>query len=690
MKKRWPASAALLYLVVGTLIAYLIGDIAVALKHNHYYKEITISSNIQVVKTCEQYQAQIMANAKSLLETLASLPIIHKGKPAEITKFFKVIENNQPNFSSFNIFTPDGKTLVSIHRGRNIGHASPEIIRQRQYFKNALATKSFTVGMYLTTSGLSHMDNLPVAIPVYDEHNKAKYVIMVTLDLKKITQYYVQLAKDANKSIQIYDGDRTLIFTTNENSQHRIGSTDKLEYITNIINSDNTLLWQKTIYAEEKEQITSLATIKLNNMEKPYLYFIVNSSLLSPYDLIIKYHMLEIYALFFGLFVSSILAAWINHYYFNQGLEQLTHVATSAQNGNISARNGYIMGCRELQVLGKAFDSMLTNLVSSSTHMQEQKARLDFALNGAQVATWEWDTLSKKYLLDRRGISLLGYNNYPESFIDLGTIMQKYDLQQAQITMELHVQDKIPNFEYEVKLIHQNGAQVWFVLQGRKEITTLTSDVQRIFGICIDITQRKKLERFEIERAEYFKRLSHKDALTGLSNRRHFIEQAQIMIQHSLRHGHSFSLAMLDLDFFKKINDTHGHLAGDNVLKTLAELLTNTIRKTDIVGRYGGEEFILLLPETSQDKAISTAEKLRKSIMTIAIPSDDEDITFTASIGICTFEPKSTVLSTNEQVSSIIVDLTSCADANLYKAKEAGRNKVVSTIFGDIEPKINS
>jgi diguanylate cyclase (GGDEF)-like protein len=159
------------------------------------------------------------------------------------------------------------------------------------------------------------------------------------------------------------------------------------------------------------------------------------------------------------------------------------------------------------------------------------------------------------------------------------------------------------------------------------------------------------------------------DPLTSLYNRRFFERRAEEEVSRSLRHQLPLSLLMLDVDHFKDVNDTYGHQTGDKVLQAVAKFLSDSVRKTDICGRYGGEEFVLLLPNTPGRNATFLANRLRSDLAEIiytglGIPSD---ITITVSGGVATCPRDATTLET----------LIASADEALYAAKDAGRNRIV-------------
>jgi len=165
------------------------------------------------------------------------------------------------------------------------------------------------------------------------------------------------------------------------------------------------------------------------------------------------------------------------------------------------------------------------------------------------------------------------------------------------------------------------------------------------------------------------KHLSVTDALTGLYNRRHLDNMIEQEFLRARRYSNDLTVALIDIDFFKKVNDTYGHLCGDYVLKEVAYLTLQTFRKTDMVFRYGGEEILVILTETPLDKAIIPLERLRKSIENYPFSYDGQDIKITISIGAETLTPD--ILDYEELVGS--------ADKALYQAKENGRNRVVTT-----------
>ena len=186
-------------------------------------------------------------------------------------------------------------------------------------------------------------------------------------------------------------------------------------------------------------------------------------------------------------------------------------------------------------------------------------------------------------------------------------------------------------------------------------------EVRYVTEVFNDMVTRLREGRVELER------LSRTDGLTELPNRRHLMETIEREIRRAQRSERPFTLLMIDVDHFKQFNDAFGHLAGDEVLKRLAGVLTGAIRTADYAGRFGGEEFTVLLPETPLDGAVEVAERICSRMAEQVFREGHPGVTLSIGMGECPTD--------GDSVDTII----ECADAALYYAKEAGRNRVVTT-----------
>ena len=218
------------------------------------------------------------------------------------------------------------------------------------------------------------------------------------------------------------------------------------------------------------------------------------------------------------------------------------------------------------------------------------------------------------------------------------------------------------NYYYNVPFV--NNMRIRLIIQ----FVTIPLFTLVFYYILKGMKKSKELKNLHTRLKELLK----VDELTGLSNRRHFMDYLNKMVSLSKRRSQSLSLLMADVDNFKNINDTYGHHMGDEFLKAVGEVLKENTREEDLSARMGGDEFVILLPQTSLKEALNIAERIKESVEGISILSKDNINTL--SIGAA-------VLNNDDNSESLLKK----ADDSLYKAKEKGRNRVESLQFKDTE-----
>jgi len=193
--------------------------------------------------------------------------------------------------------------------------------------------------------------------------------------------------------------------------------------------------------------------------------------------------------------------------------------------------------------------------------------------------------------------------------------------------------------------------------------------------LLLSLKYQGAMKELEAQRDE-LKEMTIKDYLTGLYQRRVFDELLIKEISQSVRHNTYLSLAMLDLDYFKKVNDTYGHSVGDEVLVKVSAVFMDLVRGSDIVSRYGGEEFVILMPDTHLNDAVKSCERIRSSIENLKFETDKGKLEVTISIGVAEFH-----LNAEKKLEL----MTKRADECLYQAKDQGRNCVYPKVIEDID-----
>lgn len=300
-------------------------------------------------------------------------------------------------------------------------------------------------------------------------------------------------------------------------------------------------------------------------------------------------------------------------------------------------------------------------LANAQATLGESEERLRLALGAANQGWFDLNLQTGEIFVSAEYSKLLGYDS-----ADFHPNLQEWD-------RGLHPDDRNAvkavfrecfssggpsSVEYRRRT--KEGDWVWIHSVGKIAAWGPQGQPFRLIGIHTDVTERKLLA-LELERQ------AHVDYLTGVSNRGRFVEQAEQELNRAIRYGSDLSIFMMDIDFFKKINDAHGHKIGDAVLKKLTEICRETLRSVDIIGRVGGEEFAILLPETDMDVATDVAERLREVIAGTPVSLDgDQSLHFTVSIGV-------TSLASRDDDMDVLLNK---ADKALYEAKNTGRNKV--------------
>lgn len=257
-------------------------------------------------------------------------------------------------------------------------------------------------------------------------------------------------------------------------------------------------------------------------------------------------------------------------------------------------------------------------------------------------------------------VRLTGYQ--PEDLVDnrlvsYASLIADKDSDRIYRQVELAVANN-RSFSLEYGLTRRDGSRLWVWERGRgveEDDGTLVLE-----GIVLDISDRKALES-ELEE------LATRDPLTGLFNRRELSRVMDEELERARRYQRPMALLWIDFDHFKDINDTFGHAAGDSVLRSVSRLLEGSVRSVDSVGRFGGEEFVIVLPEMDLDEARDTAERLRRRVANARLPlGDGREVPLTISVGVAVYPDHGATVPV----------LCAAADKAMYLAKDRGRNCV--------------
>ncbi len=304
----------------------------------------------------------------------------------------------------------------------------------------------------------------------------------------------------------------------------------------------------------------------------------------------------------------------------------------------------------------------ITERKQAEQALLENNQRMKGIIEGTYAGTWEWNVQTGETIFNAVWAQLIGYTLEELAPVSIKTWEQfahPDDLKKSYDLLERHFAGELPHYNCEIRMRHKDGHWVWINNRGRVITRTADGKPLMMFGTHIDITERKLT-------INALQRLATTDALTGLHNRHHFIELASGELKRAARHRQPPALAMLDVDGLKHVNDTYGHAAGDQVLVTFSEVCQQHVRDIDVFARIGGDEFALLLPETTSEEAYQVVERVRLVLATRPLELDGQQYVVTFSAGIAG------MAHAHETLDALLAR----ADMAMYRAKDAGRNRI--------------
>jgi diguanylate cyclase (GGDEF)-like protein/PAS domain S-box-containing protein len=316
----------------------------------------------------------------------------------------------------------------------------------------------------------------------------------------------------------------------------------------------------------------------------------------------------------------------------------------------------------------KTLIQMLENQESLNRQLlKDDKAEntLDFSWAG-NLGRWYWHIPTNSLTFNPKKLTALGYKekdipDHPTYQLftdklhpdDYGSVME---------AMRAHLRGDSPVYEAVYRIKTKAGVYKWY--HDRGKITEYSKSGKPLFlaGIVFDVTKQKEMEEELRKKNNQLKTMSEQDGLTGIYNHKILVEGLwELSKTHSLQKK-PLSIILFDLDDFKKINDKLGHVEGDNRLKAVADILNKNSRKDDMVGRYGGEEFMCILANTNREDATKIANRIKEEVKDTY---EGEPLPLTISGGVHLYQGE----SVNEAINA--------ADLNLYKAKSNGKNQIV-------------
>jgi diguanylate cyclase (GGDEF)-like protein/PAS domain S-box-containing protein len=285
------------------------------------------------------------------------------------------------------------------------------------------------------------------------------------------------------------------------------------------------------------------------------------------------------------------------------------------------------------------------------------------------LGRWYWNTKTNTISLDVYSPALIGFDkseipdNVSESL--LKNFIHPDDYQKKTDAMERYLNGKESVYSAEYRMPSKDGEYRWFYDRGWVQLRDSDGSPLLLEGIVFDITERKKPQLDIEDQNKVLTEMSYIDELTKVINHRAVVDKLTSAMADAGKRNQSLSIALFDIDDFKKVNDTHGHICGDQVLTDVAATLRNCIRDTDFVGRYGGDEFLVVFINADNSVAYHISDRIREAVEQ---GSYTNEIRVTVSGGVAQYAGEN------------LLDFINASDTNLYEAKKRGKNQIVSNI----------
>ncbi len=314
----------------------------------------------------------------------------------------------------------------------------------------------------------------------------------------------------------------------------------------------------------------------------------------------------------------------------------------------------------------------VTEIAHLTQALTKEKQRLENIIYGTGAGAWEWNMKTGRILFNGCWESLTGYSIEELEYDGISGYrrrMQPEDLVLAEALLRAHCENAGGDYKCEYRFKHKAGHWIWVLASGRVLDWGADGVPLKMYGTVVDITKLKQAEAAVRE-------LSVRDPLTNIYNRRYVFEHLRVILAELRREERVVSVSLLDLDWFKRVNDCYGHLAGDFILKNFSEIIKQNLRPYDVFGRYGGEEFIIVSMNSTKEDSQAMVQRILGRMRTEIFLYDRREIRCTFSAGIVdTAEIPENDFS--------VEGLLRRADERLYRAKNKGRNTIETDDGGE-------
>ncbi len=637
----WLALLAVLPAMV--LILYLIAE-----QHQAILRETEESAERLVRLASAQHEA-IVEGAEQLLTGLARLPSVRRGDTAACHAFLADLLPQYPRYANLGIFRRDGRLLCSA-----LPFAGSVDASRSAYFRRTLETRQFAIGDY-QTDGIARRPTLHFGYPVTANGGPVQAVVFGALRLSWLDDIVQETLLPPGSLLVVFD-QRGTILARKPKDPTLIGRTIPESVVARL--------------SSEQGRGTARAT-GIDGVERLYVFGALRTpakagrlyvSVGIPEDAFLADVSRGQRRTLIALLVATLLAgaaAWFGgEWLLARRLRRLAHTAERFGKGELQTRTGLAHSQDELGMLTRTLDDMAAALEARERELDQNRFFLEKAQEVAHIGSWISEpSASGRLTWSSEACRIFGFAEHEfdgrvETFF---RCVHPEDLERVQEASRAALAGEKP-YRVDHRIVRPDGSVHW-VHQRAEVLRDAAGAPLSMVGVVQDISRR-------MEREARIQHLAYYDPLTGLPNRALLNDRLQQAVAEADRHQRQVGVMLLDLDRFKDINDSLGHDAGDQLLKSVAERLAGAVRKGDTVARLGGDEFVVILPDlVHTDDAARVAHKVMEAF---ARPFHlaQRELYVGTSVGI-------TIYPYDDRN---VPNLMRNADIAMYRAKEAGRN----------------
>ncbi len=618
-------------------------------------------ANVSIEKMIDLQQVVIdywLKERISDVKSISELPTVKALDLEKMKEAFEAFDKNHSEFGSILYLNEDGITEIDTLSPTGID------LSDREYFKEAKKGNSFITGVLIGRQ--THSPIIIFSNPIYDSNGNFKGLIAGQVPLLTITDVMAQFQDEASETYLI---DRSGMLIT-ESRQGEVG-----EYIESTIYKEALAENPITNFYHAQNGERVLGDYRwVHNNQWLIIGEITESKIFEPF-----YRMALMFSLviLLAVLIGYTLMVWVS----NQAEAPIRKVLEGTR--KIGERKFHYRldknekDAIEFQELFDNFNHMNEIIEGYIITLEESEEKFRTIVNYSSdmitihnsAGKYLYVSPAAKEILQYKDEDIIGYDSYHFIHPD--------DLKMIEANHDALLKDGYVVSTYRIR--KKDGEYIWFE-SSIKSIQGKTPEETQLIVISRNITERKTVEQKLQEANKVLQELSTKDGLTGIWNRRTFDERLELEWNRALRNSSSLSLVMLDIDYFKKFNDTYGHQGGDDCLIEVASMIELTANETGgMAFRYGGEEFSVILPATNLAEAELLAESIRRAVENLKISYAGSLISecVTISLGV------NTMIPTKEQTpEQLILE----ADKSLYQAKQDGRNCVRSNVSLNSKP----